>query len=253
MNTNIQHETEQKQQKYYNSIADVYDQHYHNTHALKYRFSIYKRILKGIDFSGSRVLDAMCGGGENTGFFTKIAQKVEGLDLSQRQCEIYEERYPDLEVKCASVTSTGYPDESFDFIVTDSLHHTHPYVDETVRELWRILKPNGRLLIWEPSAGSIMNLARKLWYSLDRSYFEENEKAISLKSLSSKHSALFDLEKQNYGGNLAYLLVQESMVFRVPPKFIKYYANPLISVDAFFEKFQTELTSCWVLGLLRKK
>jgi ubiquinone/menaquinone biosynthesis C-methylase UbiE len=40
-----------------------------------------------------------------------------------------------------------------------------------MKEFYRILKPGGHLLLWEPSAGSILNLLRKIWYKLDKKYF----------------------------------------------------------------------------------
>ena len=59
-------QTELKQKNYYNSIAKDYDVHYHSDYALKYRYKIYDEFLGDLDISNYKVLDAMCGGGENT-------------------------------------------------------------------------------------------------------------------------------------------------------------------------------------------
>jgi len=243
---------EHNQKEYYNKIAEKYDEHYSNKYALEYRYRTYDKILFGMDFKNLNVLDAMCGGGESTGYFLSKGAKVTGLDISEKQCEIYTKRYPDIPVYCNSITKTNFSNNEFDFIITDSLHHLHPNVDEGVREIHRILKKKSYFLVWEPSAGSFFNYLRKKWYRMDKIYFEDNEQSIDIDKLKLRHNEIFEFKKNIYGGNLAYLLVQESMLFRIPSKLIKYYAPLLLPFDQFIQNFQGKRTSCWVLSLLKK-
>jgi SAM-dependent methyltransferase len=243
---------EAKQKQYYNEIASEYDRHYASPEALRYRQQIYMQILRDIPLEGKDVLDAMCGGGQNTAALAGTGCRVVGLDLSEGQCEQYAQRFPDARARCGSVLDTGFPDASFDLIVCDSLHHLHPYVNDGVRELLRLLRPGGHLLVWEPSAGSVLDLARKLWYRLDPKYFEENEAAIDLERLARTHAGALRMVRRRYGGNVAYLLVFTSMVFRIPVKVARYLAPVLMPVERALGILQTRLTSLWVLGLLQK-
>jgi SAM-dependent methyltransferase len=245
--------TESKQKKYYNRIAETYDIHYSNKYALEYRHKVYDKILSGMDFKNLNVLDAMCGGGESTGYFLKKGANVKAVDISEKQCEIYSKRYPGVPVSCASITNTDFSKGEFDFIVTDSLHHLNPNLDEGIKEIHRILKTGGYFLAFEPSEGSVFDYLRKKWYKLDRTFFEDNEQSIDIDKLESKYNTIFNFKKNIYGGNLAYLLVQESMLFRIPSSLIKYYAPVLLPIDNFIQKFQGKRTACWILSLLQKK
>lgn len=244
---------EEKQKKYYNSIAKDYDKHYSEKYSLKYRYDLFDYILKGINFQDAIVLDAMCGNGQNTQYFLNRSSKVTGLDISEEQCVFFAKRYPESEIVCASILDSGFEDNSFDFVISDSLHHLHPHVYEAINEIHRILKPGGKYMIWEPAAGSVIDYFRKLWYKTDSKYFEENEHSIDINKLKKDFSDKFDFLKIKYGGNIGYLLVHESIAFRIPIRLIKYYAPVLLPVDRLIQKFQFKLISCWGIAVVRKK
>jgi ubiquinone/menaquinone biosynthesis C-methylase UbiE len=246
-------EEEAKQKEYYNSIAEDYDKHYSEKYSLKYRYNLFDYILKGIDLNGANVLDAMCGNGQNTQYFLNKGANVTGLDISEGQCALFAKRYPNTKIVCASILDTGFADNIFDFIISDSLHHLHPRVNEAINEIHRILKPGGKYMIWEPAAGSIMDYFRKLWYKTDNKYFEENEQSIDINKIKEDFSDKFDFLKIKYGGNIGYLLVHESIAFRIPINLIKYYAPVLLPIDRFIQKFQFRLISCWGITVVRKK
>lgn len=246
-------ESERRQRGYYDRIAAVYDRHYADPHALRYRYGVFDRHLGGLELAGRRLLDAMCGGGESSDYFLRRGAEVTGLDLSGAQCRLYARRHPAAACLCASALRAPFPDATFDVVFTESLHHLPPLLDEGVRELTRVLKPGGTLVVWEPSAGSLLDLARKLWYRLDRSYFEENESSIDVAALARGHADRLDLVAYRYGGNLAHLLVQSSMAFRIPPGWVKYYAPLLLPLDRGLERLQGKRSACWVLAQFRKR
>lgn len=175
----IYSETEDRQRSYYNEIAIEYDVHKGSTnYAFSYRKMWLDQIFKGINLKNMKTLDAMCGGGQFTGYLVKMGTEVTGLDISEKCCRIYKARFPGCKIVCGSILQTPFENDTFDLVVTDSLHHLYPYVDECITEILRILKPNGYLLMWEPSSGSIFDIARKIWYKIDPKYFEQNEKSI---------------------------------------------------------------------------
>lgn len=243
---------EVRQKEYYNTIAGNYDRHFGSHYAIEYRRNLYHRFLRDIPLRGSQVLDAMCGGGQNTAALQGCECEIVGIDLSEEQCAHYSRRFPENKVYCASMLDTDFADSSFDFVICESLHHLHPYVNDGIREMLRVLKPGGFLLIWEPSAGSFFDYLRKLWYRMDTKYFQDNEASINIDHLQREHDVSLKLERQCYGGNIAYLLVFASMAFRIPPSFVPYYAPLLMPLERTLSLFQTRLTSIWVLALFKK-
>jgi ubiquinone/menaquinone biosynthesis C-methylase UbiE len=245
---------EQAQKDYYNRIAREYESHYANKHALRYRFNLYDNIFKNQNFKGAVALDAMCGGGEATSYLIKKGvSEITGLDISEECISIYKKKYPKNMAVCSSIINTKFKDNHFDIVITDSLHHLHPDVDAGVEEIFRILKPNGLFCCWEPSSGSVIDIARKLWYKFDSKYFEENEESIDIDRIIRNHASKFDLLNIQYGGNFAYIFVNLSMPLRLPRKFVDFCAPALISTENILNKLGTRFLSCWVLCLFKKR
>jgi SAM-dependent methyltransferase len=245
--------TEQKQRAYYNRIAGKYDDHFASPAALQYRAAVLDSLFRHVAVEGQSALDAMCGGGENTHYLIGKGAVVTGLDISEKQCEIYRRRFPGCRVTCASILATNLDDRSFDLVMTESLHHLHPYVDQAVAEIGRVLKPGGLFVLWEPPAGAIPDFFRKIWYRLDQRYFEENERSIDVRVLRKRHDRTFEMLRCLYGGNVAHVFVQGSIFFRIPPSWVRFYAPALIRLDRALQILQTRLTSCWVLALFQKR
>jgi SAM-dependent methyltransferase len=243
---------EAEQRKYYNSIATVYDHHYHDEVATAYRAWLYDQSVGHLDLSKLKVLDAMCGGGENTAYFLDRGSTVCAQDISEEQCELYRSRYPKCAIERSSILETGYPDASFDLVVVESLHHLHPYTTSAMREVARLLKPGGNLLLWEPCSGSIADLARKVWYKLDRRCFLPNESSVDLRKLLDESSD-FEIVTERYGGNFEFLLVFSSMHLRIPGEFVMYYASVCHFLEKTINRLNWRFLACWMLVLLRKR
>ena len=83
-----------RQREYYNRIAVTYDQHYASEENLRYRKYVFEQVFGKRDLGGLRVLDAMCGGGENSTYFVARGCEVTGVDISEQQCALYAQRFP---------------------------------------------------------------------------------------------------------------------------------------------------------------
>jgi len=117
--------------------------------------------------TNERVLDLGCGVGT---FTLELAQRgvdVVGLDYSEESINICKKLAEQLNVQpgfqLADVTDTKFDDDSFDVIIAaDLTEHLYPDIFKMfVKESKRILRQNGKLLIWTPNPGHIIEFFKQ--------------------------------------------------------------------------------------------
>jgi SAM-dependent methyltransferase len=128
----------------------------------------------------------------------------------------------------------------------------HPNVDGAIDEIHCILRPGGYLCFVEPHKGSFPDLIRRWWYKRDH-LFADNEEAIDLSEMKRKFASKFTFNRERYLGNVAYLLVMNSLIFRIPLKLKPFYTTPLLFIESLINPFQGKLSSCFVACQWRKK
>ena len=231
--------SEELQKVHYNKISDAYAAHYGDEWSQKYRNKfINQSRVKDIELDGKLVLEGMCGSGD---FLLKKQAKVIGLDISEREIDNFKNRWVDCDARCSSISETGFEDDQFDVVlVVGGLHHAHPNVDEVIEEIHRVLKPGGYFCFFEPHKNSFPDALRKLWYKHDN-LFEDNEESIDVKHIEDKFRGKFKFVMTEYGGNIGYLTIFNSMVLRLP-----------LILKPFISPFQTKYTSCFVIGRWQK-
>ena len=245
--------SERQQQQHYDTIAADYEAHYSDEWSVEYRRRfIYEPMFAGLNLAGLQVLDAMCGSGQTTSYLLARGANVTGLDISNEVIDTFQSRWTDASAVKRSLLDSGLPDNSFDCVaVVGGLHHVHPNVKAAVREIHRVLKPGGHFCFMEPHSGTLPDVVRKVWYRFDR-FFSDNEAAIDVSALQRDFRESFELRKVNYLGNVAFLLVLNSLIFRIPPKSKKFFAPLLMKLEPLINTFQTKLTSCFVVTQWQK-
>ena len=246
-------EQEQVQRLHYDRIAREYEAHYDDLCSQRYRdIFFHQPMFEGMKLSGMKVMEAMCGSGQTTQYLTSQGAQVTGLDISEEAISSFGKRWPDHKAICASMLDSGLGSDSFDAVaIVGGLHHLHPHTNAAINEIHRILRPGGYLCFVEPHKGSFPDLIRREWYKRDP-LFADNEKAIDLRAMKLEFATRFSFNLERYYGNVAYLLVLNSMVFRIPLRLKPFYTTPLLRLESLISPLQGETLSCFVVCQWRK-
>jgi SAM-dependent methyltransferase len=244
---------EQLQRLHYDQIGSQYTSQYGDACSRQYREKfINEPLFAGIDLSGMNVLEAMCGSGHTTEYLLSRKANVTGLDISSVEIEIFKQTWPGCEARCASIFDSGLSDESFDCVaVVGGLHHLQPNIHIAINEIHKKLKPGGYFCFAEPHRGSFPDFVRSFWYKHDR-IFAANEASVDLEALKREFSGFFSFKRETYLGNIAYLLVLNSMVFRIPVGFKPSYTQILMKSEAVINKLLGKRSSCYVVSQWQK-
>jgi len=115
-----------------------------------------KQVIESHCVPGSRILDAGCGEGSVSRFFAKKHPGVDfhGLDVSPIGIALASKGAPDnVRFQVAKLTRTPFDSDFFDFIFSQSvLEHVEDW-EGMLREMRRILKPGGSLMIRVENGG----------------------------------------------------------------------------------------------------
>jgi ubiquinone/menaquinone biosynthesis C-methylase UbiE len=108
--------------------------------------------------AGKRVLDYGCGRGESSLYYLSREALVSGIDISSTYIEAaraaaknagYSPATWDFNVMDAHAMS--FDEGTFDLVVGEGILH-HLDADLAMKEIWRVLKPGGRVFLQEPLA-----------------------------------------------------------------------------------------------------
>jgi ubiquinone/menaquinone biosynthesis C-methylase UbiE len=142
--------------KAYNAAADYFD---HPVSSFWHRFG--RQTVERIDLvSGERVLDVCSGsGGSALPAAERVGPngKVVAADLAENlialaQAKANARALKNIEFRVADMLDLGYPDASFDAVVCVFGIFFVPDMAAAARELWRMVRPGGRLALttWGP-------------------------------------------------------------------------------------------------------
>jgi len=102
---------------------------------------------------GEAVLDLGCGAGFDVFVAAQLvgpAGRVVGIDLSPEmlamaEAELREPKFPQIEFQMAQVETLPFPDASFDVALSNGVLNLIPDKPQALREIFRVLRPGGRL------------------------------------------------------------------------------------------------------------
>ena len=145
-------------QKYYDDFSSWYERE----RALGYHALIDQIEVDAVrEFAqGKRVLEAGCGTGLVLEKLSRVAREAHGFDLSPGMVE--KARARGLSVTLGSVTQIPFRADSFDFVCSFKVLAHVPDIERALRELARVTRPGGTLVLEFYNPWSLRYLAKRI-------------------------------------------------------------------------------------------
>jgi SAM-dependent methyltransferase len=103
------------------------------------------------EFAGKKVLDVGCGNGYVLANYARAGADVSGIDLTEAAITLTRQRFSLAgltgDFRTANAEALPFPDETFDCVCSMGVLHHTPDTERAVEEVWRVLKPGGRLIV----------------------------------------------------------------------------------------------------------
>jgi ubiquinone/menaquinone biosynthesis C-methylase UbiE len=100
---------------------------------------------------GARVIDLGCGSGTFTHLLRKAGYDCVGLDISGKLIELGKRRHPGIEFLQGDIDHLPFADASFDGVLLSGVVHHFPDPSRCAAEVFRILRPHGRFVAFDPN------------------------------------------------------------------------------------------------------
>ena len=208
-----------RQKQHYADVHDAYEAHYYDASSMKYRSRfMYDWLFDRIDLNNATVADLACGSGYNSLAIMERYSGVRtvGFDISEPACASYRRTTGNPAHVTDLTRPTGLTEQFDAAIVIGGLHHCVVNLAQTLQNVAAMVKPGGHLLMMEPSADFVLNVVRNKWYAADKYFDAPTEEALSHDAILKQASPYFEGNGVRYFGGLAYFLILNSLIMRVP-------------------------------------
>jgi ubiquinone/menaquinone biosynthesis C-methylase UbiE len=145
------------------------------------RYSTYPWLYEVAEFRkhrGEKVLEIGCGTGSDLLQFAKQGALATGVDLTTKHVELARRRVGDLAVVYeADARYLPFEDASFDYVYSHGVLHHSDEPEQIVREMFRVLRPGGRINVHVYALWSYITLWGILRYGRKWKRHVENSEA----------------------------------------------------------------------------
>lgn len=190
-------------------LAKEYKERYRPEYSKIFQRYWNKTILNELDNNGQRVvLDFGCGTGTMMKDLSDRYASTFGVDISfemiRQSCEDGGGCLKRLVVGDGS--RLPFSHRRFDIVVCRGALHHLPSLDDTLDEIYRVLSPEGVLVLSEPSNDSfIVKTVRKIMYKRSDKFYEQDEGYISEEIIECLMKHRFRIKRIKRFGFLSYL------------------------------------------------
>jgi len=142
-------------ESYFDAVAHRYFRLYHEESPGGYALRVRKqRVLELLDREGGRVLDVGCGPGVMVQELLNLGYEFWGVDASPRMIEECHKNFGPMKgvhFSVGNAVSLDFPEGFFDVVICTGVIDRLPAYELAIRELVRVVKGNGTLLISFPN------------------------------------------------------------------------------------------------------
>jgi ubiquinone/menaquinone biosynthesis C-methylase UbiE len=137
---------QEKIQQHYDTIADVYDNHYDRRKGRCYHTHISNNVIKTLPKTGT-LLDLGCGTGLFVEKYLMYGGNAVGIDLSRKMIERAHRRCSSCNFAVSTAEKLPFADESFDAVSSLLVFTYLKDPSAMLDEAYRVLKPGGSIAI----------------------------------------------------------------------------------------------------------
>lgn len=98
---------------------------------------------------GETILDVAAGTGASSAILAKSGAHVVGCDISEGMIEVGRQRHPEIEFVLGNAMDLEFEDDTFDAVTICWGLRNIPETDTALKEMLRVTKPGGRLVVCE--------------------------------------------------------------------------------------------------------
>lgn len=146
----------QKNKEFFNKFAENYD----NKLFKKWIKRIREKIITEARIkNNSKILDAGCGTGELLKLLPLQKNlKLYGIDVSDKMLEVAKGKLKNkVNLKLSSVENVNFKNNYFDYVFSEDAFHHYANYEIVMKNFYRILKKNGKLVVADFDFGFILN------------------------------------------------------------------------------------------------
>ena len=202
-------------------------------------------LLKDKDISGQQVLNVACGTGHESIILAKKGAEVFSFDISPMSIKIAQKRarlhnlQDKIHAEVMSVYEMQYPDNHFNFVYGEACLH-HFDLEAAMREVQRVLKPNGVAVFHEPFGASKTLQKIRDWVPVKKDIVSPDERQLTYEditviqnifnSVTLKEFGLFSRLKRLTNNRGAHRMMHnfDDLILEKFPKIKKYAASVVI-------------------------
>ncbi len=114
-------------------------------------YSLQKKAVSYLKLKNNlKILDVGCGTGDSLVLLNRLNPNIDlyGLDISEEMLKKARKKLNEKGVlKLGDVENTSFKSNFFDFVITTEAFHHFPNPDLALKEIYRVLKKNGKLVL----------------------------------------------------------------------------------------------------------
>jgi len=200
-------QNKQKEVEFFDQSAEADEYNVFTEAASRKLIETFSR-LSGLS-PGRKVADLGCGSGVFTGLLQQMGYEATGLDISAKQLKIARSKHPSIIFSEGDVEHLPFRSEDLDGVLLSGVVHHLPDPARCAAEVFRVLKPGGFFLAFDPNRRNPF-----MWLYRDKNSpfyskngVTENERPVLAQEVRRIFAAAGLRSRTNYLSGLSYRYV----------------------------------------------